>query len=222
MDTYAVWDGQLEIRQGGAGRTLSGRFPYGGVATVSDRGRVRKERINSRAFSWQMQEFAKLQAQLGQSLSKAVQDRLDENLERRNVHILSGHDFGKSLGDMKRGTARVWDDADALYFEVDLPDDADMPSHMLDTVKEIRTGRAGGISPGFRVPPRSAVPNAESLTPEPGNPGVQIRQVNQGVLHEISIVSRPVYGSTDIDIRAEDYPSVNTLLTLPKAGLLWL
>ena len=40
------FDAELEIRaRGGGGRTLSGSFPYGKMATVKDRGRVRKERF---------------------------------------------------------------------------------------------------------------------------------------------------------------------------------
>ena len=106
---------------------------------------------------------------------------------------------------MKRGTARVIDSDDALRFEVDLPDEKDMPTYMMDVVKEIRTGRAGGVSPGFRVPPRNVVPDAEELVDEVGNPGVQIRVVKQAVLHEMSIVARPFYASTDVDVRADDH-----------------
>ena len=50
MIDYAVYECVgLELRQ--RGRRLSGRFPYGATATVSDRGTVRKERFAKRAFS---------------------------------------------------------------------------------------------------------------------------------------------------------------------------
>ena len=68
---------------------------------------------------------------------------------------------------------------------MDLPDVADMPTYMQDVVKEVRTGRAGGISPGFRVPPKSTVPNAETFIPEVGNPDVMIRVINEAVMPEI-------------------------------------
>ena len=32
--------GELEIRQGGGSRLMVGRFPYGGLATIADRGRT--------------------------------------------------------------------------------------------------------------------------------------------------------------------------------------
>ena len=200
--------GDLEIRALGDRRMLTGSFPYGRLATRADRGRIRKERLGPDSLGWQIREFEKLQAQMAQAIEGAVDqarlELLEEALERRNVHILSGHSFDRPLGDMKRGTARVTSDAERLAFEVDLPDVADMPTYMSDAVKMVRTGRAGGVSPGFRVPPKSAVPNAERLDPEPGNPGVMIRTVSQAVLYEISVVSRPAYGSTAVDVRAED------------------
>ena len=185
---------------------MHGRLAYGQTATISDRGRVRKERLGPDALGWQMREFAKLQEQMQTMLAETFAEarrQLEEQLERRNVHVLSGHDFGKPLGDLKGRTARVTSNADYLDFEVDLPDAADMPTYMQDVVKEVRTGRAGGISPGFRVPPKSAVPNAETFIPEPGNPDVMIRIVNEAVMPEISIVTRPVYPSR-IEVRAED------------------
>ena len=205
---FPVFDAELEIRARGDKRVLSGKFPYNKTATVRDRGKVRKERIGKRAFGWQIKRFQELQDELttmvGEKVDKVRKEILEEQLERANIHILSGHEYSKPLGDMKRGTARVIDSDDALRFEVDLPEEKDMPTYMLDVVKEIRTGRAGGVSPGFRVPPRNVVPDAEELVDEVGNPGVQIRIVKQAVLHEMSIVTRPAYGSTDVDVRADD------------------
>ena len=214
MESYAVFPCDFEIRQRGAGRILSGTFNYStgpgrGMGTVADRGRVRKERIGKNAFGWQITRFQELQEELGHVMQGAVdqarRELIMQELERRNVHVLAGHSFQKPLGDMLKGTARVTSDDAAVRFEVDLPDEADMPSYMLDTIKEIRTKRAGGISPGFKIPPANVVPNALTREPEPGNPGVFVEVVNQAVLHELSIVTRPVYAGTEIDVRAEDF-----------------
>ena len=215
MIEYPIFDGELEIRAKGGRRSLRGRFRYSSgpgrrMATISDRGRTRKERIEGDAFGWQMREFAKVQKQLGEMIEESVDQArieiLKQELERRNVHVLSGHDFGKPLGDLKSGTATVTSTREAVDFEVDLPDESDMPTWMLDTVKAVRTGRAGGISPGFRVPPATVVANAEGLEPEPGNPAVQVRVIRQAVLHELSIVTRPAYSETEIDARAWEAP----------------
>ena len=78
-----------------------------------------------------------------------------------------------------------------------------MPSYMSDTMKQIRGNLSGGISPGFRVPPSTAVANSETYEREPGT-AVQVRVIRQAVLHELSIVTRPAYSETDIDLRADE------------------
>ena len=225
MDTLAAWAGTLEIRQENGASVLRGKFPYGTLATVRNQGRDRKERIGPDAFGWQIREFAKLQTEMSGviqgTINRARLEILEEQLERRNVHILSGHDYSKPLGDMKRGTARVTSNAESLDFEVDLPDEADMPTYMLDAVKQVRTGRAGGLSPGFYIPPRDVVANAERLIPEPGNPSVSIREVLQAIMPEMSIVSRPAYGSTTVDLRAEDMEELAAVWT-PRSIYEWL
>ena len=55
------------------------------------------------------------------------------------------------------------------------------------------------------VPPKEVVPNAEEFLEEPGNPGVSlVRQINEAVLVELSLVTRPSYTETDVNVRAED------------------
>lgn len=204
------FNGDLEIRARGSGRTLSGRFPYNRTATVRDRGRVRKERFRRGAFGWQLREFERLQGEMAEAIKEAVEETISElkqELERRNVHVLAGHSFDRPLGSMLAGSARVVEADDAVKFEVDLPPEERQPSWVKDTVRAIESGLVGGVSPGFRVPPASAIANAEELIPEPGNPSVQIRQINQAVLHELSLVTRPAYSETAIDVRAEDFPT---------------
>lgn len=201
--------GELEVRKRGSFYSLGGRFPYSsgragstrGTATTRDRGRVRKERMGPDALGWQVHEFQRVQGEIANAIGDAIKtEALRQELERRNVHVLVGHDFNKPLGSMLGGSAVIKSDARALTFEVDLPELERMPSYMVDTVRQVEAGLIGGVSPGFRVPPRSAVPNAEELVDEPGNPGVQIRQINQAVLYEISLVTRPAYTSTDVEL----------------------
>ena len=177
-------------------------------STVADRGKVRKERIAPDAFGWQMREFSKLQKEMAQVIEGAVDEArlevLRQQLERRNIHVLAGHSYDRPIGSRKSG-AKIISTKEAVEFEVDLPAEANQPSYMVDTVRMIRAGLAGGISPGFRVPPASAVASAEVFEPEPGNPGVQVRVITQAVLHELSIVARPAYSETEIDVRAEDF-----------------
>ena len=76
MGEYAAYDGQLEIRQVGGARSISGTFHYGTTGTVSDRGRVRKESFTS---------------------SRAFRFAIDQEPDRK-IDLLVGHDFGKPDG----------------------------------------------------------------------------------------------------------------------------
>ena len=179
METRAVYP--LEIRE--EGRTLVGAFPYmrgdevRALAVISDRGAVRKEGFAPRAFAY------------------AVDD------PEREIHLLSGHSFDKPLASRGAGTLALTDADDALTFRATLPEAELQPSWMVDTVKQIRAGLVGGISPGFRVPPADVVPDAETTRPE-RNGTARVRVIRAALLFELSLVARPAYPETEIDVRA--------------------
>lgn len=179
VSKYPILDGSLEIRRQGDGRPkLSGSFPYNRTATVRATGRRRKESFAPRAFSF------------------AVED------PEREINFLLGHSFDKPLASKRAGSLVLTDSDDALRFEATLPLPEDQPTHVADAVKMIEGGLLLGISPGFVVPPRSTVPDAEEEVPEPGNPGVTVRVIRQAVLLELSAVTRPAYRETTVDVRA--------------------
>ena len=181
METRLIFP--LELRQDG--RTLTGRFPYRSMATISDRGRTRKETFSPRAFSY------------------AVED------ESREINVLLGHSFDKPIGSKRAGSATFEDTEDALIFRVGLPDPEAQPTYLRDFLAAFAGGMVQpGVSPGFRVPPTSTVPGAETLEPEPGNPDVMVRVINAAVLYEASIVSRAAFDETTVDVRNWTPPAV--------------
>lgn len=187
------WECALELRQAGNRRQLLGKFPYNSTAVVADRGRQRKERLMPHAF--------RFSAEVAIPLQEAIQRGIDRALLQR-VDLLRGHDFDKPIASTWTGSLRLRDTAAALEFEADLPNP--MPSWADDTVRAIESGLATGISPGFRVPPPSAVSNAERLVPEPGSAdGVMIREIREATLYEMSIVTRPAYRATELQLRAD-------------------
>ena len=171
--------------------------------TVSDRGRVRKERFRAGAFSWQVKRFEELQDQLAKMIQEEVENAYREALLRelaaRHIDLLRGHNFDRPIASMLAGTLKITDEKAALRFEADLPENP--PSWIEDTVRAVDASLIRGVSPGPRVPPASAVANTEELVDEPGNPGVQIRQINQAVLYELSLVTRPAYVESEVDLR---------------------
>ena len=115
--------------------------------------------------------------------------------------MLRGHSFDSPLGSKLSGSLALEESDEALEFIASLPPERSQPSWMVDTVLAVRSGLVRGISPGFRVPPTSVVANAEELLPEVGNTGVLVRTINEAILYELSLVTRPGYSGTEIDIR---------------------
>ena len=183
-----VWAGGLEIRQRGDRPEIAGRFPYGDMATIADRGRVRKERFRPGAFRY--------------SIAEANEGRTD-------INLLIGHSFDRPVASVGGGTLALAETRDAVEFTAALPVEADQPSWLRDLVLSIRSGLMLGLSPGFRIPPADAVADAIALVPEAGNPDVMIRDILAAVLYEFSIVTRGAYSGAGVDLRgiAAAYPS---------------
>ena len=201
---FPIFDGAFEIRARGSGRVLSGRFPYDRTATVRSSGRTRKERFKSGSLRWQVREFDKVQAELGSMVkdtaNKVRRELLEDELERRNTFMLVGHSYGRAIADMSSGTLTVKHTAAAVEIEALLPDPDRMPSWVRDAVLAVEGGQLRGISPGFQVPAKGG----ERLVPEAGNPGVMVREIQDAVAFEYSLVARPAYSGTDVDARADD------------------
>ena len=193
-------DGELEIREGG--RILTGRFPYGGTAIISDRLTTRKEQFSVNAFDYALE------------LAEKKQARID---------LLDGHSFDRPLGNTLDESVIFENRLDAdgnlgVVFTARLPLPELQPTYMQDLILKIRSGLASGVSPGFRVPPISVVPNAEQLIPERGNPSVMIRKINHAVLYEMSIVTRAAYPDTSVENRM----AALELSAPPQRRRLWL
>ncbi len=182
----------LEIRSQDKRPTIVGRFPYKALATLQDRGTVRKESIEPGAFDF------------------AIKD------ESRDVHLLVGHSYDKPIASKLSGTLEFNDTEDFLEFIAQIPPGAERATHITDLLIMLASGLIKGVSPGFRVPPKDVVPGAEKLIPEPGNPSVMIRQLFQLVLYELSLVTLPAYRESQAELRALRNPE-----TRPKHKV-WL
>ena len=218
----------LEIRQTGRNRTLSGVFRTGRTATRSDRGRVRKERFSPGSLDYAINRWNDLQRKASESIQQTIEqglgeiaaerDRIEQELDRANLFVLAGHQFDKPLGSTKAGNVRITSNRINLSFEVDLPEERNTPSYLSDLLKTIDARIVDvGVSPGFRVPPRSVVPNAEELVQDPGET-VLTRQINQAVLKELSLVSSPNYAGTEVEVRHDQMDNTDIM----RRYYLWL
>ena len=205
---YPVFLGEIEVRREGAGRVLSATFPYNRQATVASSGRTRKERFASGSLSWQVREFEKLQGELSQvvqsTIDKAIAakriDALEDALERRNTFLLAGHDYNRTIADMRSGTLAVTHTDDAVMLRASIPAEGEAPSWVEDTVRGVKGGQVRGVSPGFQVP---AGQGRERLEREADGPSM-VRVIEDAVAFEYSLVSRPAYSGTTVDARADD------------------
>lgn len=182
MNLGGVFDG-LELRDQGDGtRKLRGRFPYGKRAVLSAGGNGRrpvKEQFRAGAFAFALDD------------------------PDREIHFLLGHSFDHPLASRKNGTLVFTDTAEALIFDAVLTTEIQRASWVQDFLAGFAAGLIAGISPGFRIPPPEAVPDAEETEdedPEEGN--ATIRTINAAVLFEMSAVTRPAYDETAIEERA--------------------
>ena len=178
--------GGLELRRASnGGARLTGRFPYNKPAVLSDggrKGRPRKEIIARGAFNYRVED------------------------PKEDIHLLVGHDFGQPLASKGTGTLTFQDTAAALIFSALITPEIADTVHGRDALALIGAGLAIGISPGFRIPPERAVPNAEEVTeeddrPEEGMHRAIIRTILAALLYEFSVVTRPAYPEAQIEAR---------------------
>jgi hypothetical protein len=171
--------GELELRRskGGAVR-LRGKFPYRKRATISAGGRgrrPRKEEFAPKAFSYAIEE-------------------------QREVHFLVGHSFDKPLASRGAGTLQLNDTDEALFIDAELTPEIQQASWVQDFLASLNAGLMVGLSPGFRVPPPEAVPDAEETVEEdPSEGNALVRIIRAAVLFEISAVTRPAFEEASVE-----------------------
>ena len=212
-DAPIIFDGAFEIRARGAGRVLTGKFPYNKTATVRSSGRTRKEKFKSGSMSWQVREFEKLHGELAEVMKSSIDqarreiliEQLEDALEKRNTFLLVGHSYDRTIADMRSGTLAVTHTRNAVEIEAELPDDDAMPSWIKDAVLAIKGKQLRGISPGFQV----ARGGEKLIKEDPSMGDSMIREITDSVVFEYSLVARPAYAGTDVDARA-DSPIVSS------------
>ena len=175
---------ELELRAGrGKSRRLKGRFPYKKRAVLSDggkKGRPQKEEFAPKAFAY----------------------RVDD--PKADMHLLLGHDYDRPLASRGAGTLDLFDTDEALTFDAEITPEMAETTWAQDFFRSFAAGLIGGISPGFRIPPPSAVPadQAEKVAEEDPKLGnALIRTIFAALLYEISLVTVPAYKETEVEER---------------------
>lgn len=187
--TFGQRGGVLELRAAADGaKRLSGSFPYNARAIISDGGRdgrPQKEEFAERAFEYRVSD------------------------PEAEIHLLAGHSYDKPLASKRAGTLKLTDTAKALLFEALISPEVAQTTHARDVLALLGAGLATGISPGFRMPPKRAVPadEAEEFLDEELDPArdmhrARIRRIKQALLFELSIVTAPAYPDAQVIARS--------------------
>ena len=199
-------DGGLELRRKSDGSVrIAGRFPYGQRAVLSDGGRTgrpRKEVIAPRAFAYRV-------------------DRPDED-----IHFLAGHSYDKPLASRGAGTLSLTDSDDALTFTAIIAPELQEAGYVRDFLAGLGAGLVLGLSPGFRIPPKRAVAQAETVEdegsdPENGMHNAIIRTVHAALLYELSAVTRAAYSDAQIEARNWETGAGASPLITPNVHKRW-
>ena len=192
VDAPAFPASGVEVRA--RGRGLSGEFRYDRDRVTRDRGTRRKTRVSSGAFSWQMEEWAKLQEELQESIAEAIESGAADAIRdrAREVQLLAGRSYDAPLASLRTGTLKLEDGPEALRFEVDeLP----ATSYAADLAAAMEARSADyGVDVLYSIPPADVVPDAVEIVTEPGT-GVEIEVVHRAVLQGIAVVSRAPRGN---------------------------
>ena len=182
----------VEVRA--RGRGLSGEFRYNRDRVTRDRGTRRKTRVSTGAFSWQLEQFAELQAELNESIAEAIESGAADAVRdrAREVQLLAGRSYDAPLASLRTGTLKLEDTPEALRFEVDrLPD----TTYARDLRAGMDSGAADyGVDLLYTVPPADVVPDAVEIVTEPGT-GVEVEVVQKGILQAIAVVARAPRGN---------------------------
>lgn len=142
-----------------------------------------------------------------------------------DIHLLVGHSFDKPLASRGAGTLDIVDSEEALTFTAMITEEMQQVSYVRDILASIGAGLTLGISPGFRLPPKRAVPEPEKIEdeghdPENGAHNAIIRTVLAALLYEISIVTRPAYDEAQVEARNwQPAPTSRTGFINPYEGV---
>lgn len=196
-------DGELILEERAAQsrrRRLRGRFPYNKRAVLSDggrNGRPRKEQFAPRAFAYNVEH------------------------EEVDIRLLVGHDYGKPLASRGARTLDIQDSDEALTFDAIISEELQEASWVRDFFAGYSAGLILGLSPGFRIPPKRAAPDAEKVEEEDPSEGMAlIRTIFEALLFELSVVTAAAYSEAQVEARNWELSAGGVFVPeAPDAGL---
>ena len=219
-----AYRGQVEVRA--RGRGVYGRVDYRKDRVISNRGRVRKQRITPAAFSYNMDRWNSLQLEMNAAIERgieqgvrdAIQDRVDLSPD---ITLLAGVKYDGAIASMKARSVTFTDTSSALEF--DAPDITGTEAGR-QLLARIESGQLSmGVVPLFALPPVDAIDGPVlTIEPEPGNPEVDVEVVHEALLTAIAIVNRAPLGNPGLIEVRHDLVEQDEPPPPPRRMLTWL
>jgi len=119
---------------------------------------------------------------------------VDRSLRSADVHAYYSHNPERVLGRTGAGTLQIRKDSTGLAVTID------PPSSAADIIESINRGDITGMSFGFRVPEGGDEWRMDG--------GMPLREVNDMELSEVSIVAKPAYKSTSVQVSQRSLDSL--------------
>lgn len=115
-----------------------------------------------------------------------------QTIQEDDIRALLNHDSNYVLGRNRSGTLRMWEDDEALHFELDAPD----TGWARDLKVSVERGDINQCSFGFRAQ------DEEWVWAAPGSGELDERTVKRAKLFDVSIVTYPAYLETEASVRS--------------------
>ena len=214
------------VEVGRDGRGVYGRVDYRKDRVISNRGRVRKQRISTAAFSYNLKRWEALQEEMAAAIEKgieqgvrdAIQDRVDLSPD---ITLLAGVKYDDAIASMKAASATFKDTPEALEF--DAPDITGTEAGR-QLLARIESGQLRmGVVPIFALPPEDVIDGpVVTLEAEEGNPEVYVEVIHEALLTAVAITNRAPLGNPGLievrhDLVEQDEPPAP-----PRRMLTWL
>ena len=214
----------VEVRRDGRG--VRGRIDYGRDRVISNRARVRKQRFEPAAFSYNLKRWEALQEEMAAAIEKgieqgvrdAIQDRVDLSPD---ITLLAGVKYDDAIASMKAKSVTFRDTPSALEF---VAEDVTGTAAGRELLTRIESGQLRmGVVPIFALPPENVIDGpVVTLEAEPGNPEVFVEVIHEALLTAVAITNRAPLGNPGLievrhDLVEQDEPPAP-----PRRRLIWL
>ena len=214
----------VEVRRDGRG--VRGSFSYNRDRVISNRGRVRKQRVSPGAFTYNMDRWNSLQLEMNAAIERGVEQGVRDAIQDRvdlapDITLLAGVKYDGAIASMKARSVTFKDTPSALEFEASDVTGTEAGRQLL---ARIESGQLRmGVVPIFALPPEDVIDGpVVTLEAEEGNPEVYVEVIHEALLTAVAITNRASLGNPGLIEVRHDLVEQDDPPPPPRRMLTWL